>query len=146
MAVEGQANAETLIVQQLERSLRCVLVANRTYDSNFPNASERMGCYVGAVWSVAKVFGQQLFAPVRRGETRLNRYLRNGESPNRILLHYLMDRVLRTSMFVHPDHVSTERIWKVTSQNLVLSFSGKCMPPSVRWRSRPRGSTRLRLR
>jgi hypothetical protein len=81
MAVEGQANAETLIVQELERSSRCVLVANCAYDSNFPNASERVCCYVGAIWSVAEVFGEQLFAPVRRGEARLNRYLRNGVSP-----------------------------------------------------------------
>jgi hypothetical protein len=69
-----------------------VLVANCSHDANFPDASEHMGCNIGAARVVAEVFGEQLFAPIWRGKARLDRYLRNGVSPNRILLQYLTDR------------------------------------------------------
>jgi hypothetical protein len=136
--------------QWLERSLRCVLVANRSHDADVPNASEHLGSNVGAAWVIAEVFGEQLFAPVRRGEACLNRYLRNGVSPDQIPLYYVMDRLLGTSMFVCPNQVPAERIGKVTPKSLVLqcapSFSGKRTPPSAHWRQRPRRSTPLRLR
>ena len=50
-----------------------------------------MSCNIWAAWVVAEVFGEQLFAPIWRSKARLDRYLRNGESPNQILLQYLTD-------------------------------------------------------
>ena len=76
---------------ELERRLRCVLVANCSHDADFPDASEYMSCNIWAAWVVAEVFGEQLFAPIWRSKARLDRYLRNGESPNQILLQYLTD-------------------------------------------------------
>jgi hypothetical protein len=63
-----------------------VLIADCCHDADFPNASERMRCNIGAVGGVAEVFGEQFFAPVSSCKPRLYRYLRNGESPNRLQL------------------------------------------------------------
>jgi hypothetical protein len=37
---------------------RGVLIADCCHDADFPNASKRMSCNIGAVWGVAEVFGE----------------------------------------------------------------------------------------
>jgi hypothetical protein len=61
-----------------------VLVADGRHRANLSHEPERMGGNVGTARLVAEILGEQFFAPVRRREARLDRYLRNGESPNRI--------------------------------------------------------------
>ena len=56
-------------------------VANGRHNADFSHASERVGGNVGTVWLVTQVFGEQLFATIRSRKARLDRYLRNGESP-----------------------------------------------------------------
>ncbi len=62
-----------------------MLVANGSDKAELRHASEHLGCNIRTARVVAEVFGEQFFAPVRSREARLDRYLRNGESPNRVL-------------------------------------------------------------
>ena len=63
-----------------------MLVANDSDKAEFRHASEHLGCNIRTARVVADVFGEQFFAPVWSLEARLDRYLRNGESPNRVSL------------------------------------------------------------
>jgi hypothetical protein len=63
----------------------CVLVAHRYDNAELHYATERAGSNVRTSWVVAEIFSEQFFAPVWSLKARLDRYLRNGESPNRIL-------------------------------------------------------------
>ena len=61
-----------------------VLVANGRGKSELPYTSQNAGSNIRTAWVVADVFREQFFAPVWSCEARFDRYLRNGESPNRI--------------------------------------------------------------
>jgi hypothetical protein len=63
-----------------------VLVADSRHNADLSDASERVGSNVGTARLVAQIFSKQFFVSVRSRQARLNRYLRNGESPNRILV------------------------------------------------------------
>jgi hypothetical protein len=65
-----------------------VLVANRCDNVEFQHTTEHLGGNIRAARVVAEIFGKQFFAPVRSRKARLDRYLRNGESPNPIPLLY----------------------------------------------------------
>jgi hypothetical protein len=54
-----------------------VLAANGSDKVYFHHASEHLCCNIRTAWVIAEVFGEQLFAPVRSREARLDRYLRN---------------------------------------------------------------------
>ena len=43
------------------------------------------GCNIRTAWMVAEVLREHFFPPVRSRYARLDRYLRNGESPSRTL-------------------------------------------------------------
>jgi len=62
-----------------------VFLADNRGKAKVCETSQRLGGNVGTVLVVTKVFSEQLFAPVRSGEARFNRYLRYKESPKRIL-------------------------------------------------------------
>lgn len=54
-----------------------MLVANGGDDAHFPHAAERVCSNIGTTRMVTEIFRQEFFAPVRRSEARLDRYLRN---------------------------------------------------------------------
>jgi hypothetical protein len=60
-----------------------MLVANDGGIAEFHHTTEYLGSNMGASRVVTEIFSEQFFAPVRSRETRLDRHLRNGESPNR---------------------------------------------------------------
>ena len=60
----------------------CVLVTNGYGKAEFPRASERVGGNIRTSRVIAQIFSEQFFATVWRLEARLDRYLRNGGSPN----------------------------------------------------------------
>jgi hypothetical protein len=62
-----------------------VLVTNGCHHAEFYYASEHVGSNVMTSGVVAEIFGEQFFAPVWSFEARLDRYLRNGGSPQ---VHY----------------------------------------------------------
>ena len=62
--------------------LRCVLAANGSDKAEFRRVSEHLGCNIRTAWVVTEIFGEQFFAPIRRREARLDRYLRYGEIPD----------------------------------------------------------------
>jgi hypothetical protein len=62
-----------------------VLVAYGYGKAELPRASERVGSNIGTTRVIAKIFCEQFFAPVWSLEARLDRYLRNGDSPDRLL-------------------------------------------------------------
>jgi hypothetical protein len=62
-----------------------MLTANGRDKAEFLNASEQLGCCIRTARVIAEVVGEQFFAPVRSLEARFDRYLRNWESPDRIL-------------------------------------------------------------
>jgi len=55
-------------------------VAYRRYSAEFSHAPEDVGSNIGTSRLVAQIFSEQFFAPIRRREARLDRYLRNWES------------------------------------------------------------------
>jgi hypothetical protein len=59
-----------------------VLVANGCDKAELLRASERVSSNIGTPRVIAKIFSEQFFAAVWSLEARLDRYLRNGESPN----------------------------------------------------------------
>jgi len=63
-----------------------MLVADSGYNANFSHTAEDVGGNIGATWMVTEIFCQEFFAPIRRCETRLDGYLRNGDP----LIKYLM--------------------------------------------------------
>jgi hypothetical protein len=84
---------------------RCVLVANDSDKAELRHASEHLGSNIRTARVVAKIFSKQFFAPVRSRVPRLDRYLRNGESPNRILVLSDGQRPLAQVAFYSPDEV-----------------------------------------
>jgi hypothetical protein len=58
-----------------------VLVANDGGIAEFHHASEHLSRNIGAAGVIAEVFSEQFFVPVWSREARLDRHLRNGESP-----------------------------------------------------------------
>jgi hypothetical protein len=64
----------------------CVLVTNGCDEGELPSTSECVGCNIRTSRMVAKIFSEQLFAAVRSSEARLDRYLRNSGSPDRMLV------------------------------------------------------------
>jgi hypothetical protein len=66
--------------------LGTVLVAHGSDKVELKHATEHLGGNIRAARAVAEIFSKLFFAPVRSSEVRLDRYLRNGESPNPILL------------------------------------------------------------
>ena len=63
-----------------------MLVTNGCGKAEFPRASERVGRDIRTSRVVAEIFSEQFFATIWRLEARLDRYLRNGGSPNRLVL------------------------------------------------------------
>ena len=63
-----------------------VLVTNGRGKAEFPRASERVGGNIRTSRVIAQIFSEQFFATVWRLEARLDRYLRNGRSPDRLLV------------------------------------------------------------
>lgn len=59
-----------------------MLIANHSDKVEFCHASEHLACNIRTAWVVAEIFGEQFFAPIRRREARLDRYLRYGEIPD----------------------------------------------------------------
>ena len=78
--------------------LRRVLVADGGDDADFPHAAENVCSNVGTPRVVTEVFCQKFFAPVRRCQARLDRYLRNGEP----LTEYRTRRASCASDFLTP--------------------------------------------
>jgi hypothetical protein len=62
--------------------VRRVLVTNGCHSADLSHAPEHMGGNIGTAGVVTEVFSELFLAPVRSCESRLNRYLRNGGSPN----------------------------------------------------------------
>ena len=54
-----------------------MLVANDNDMAQFHHASKHVGSNIGTTGVIAEVFSEEFFAPVRRCEARLDRYLRN---------------------------------------------------------------------
>ncbi len=54
-------------------------VANGEDKAEFRHTSEYMNGNIGTARVVTEIFSEQLFAPARSREARLNRYLRNSE-------------------------------------------------------------------
>ncbi len=63
-----------------------VLVTYGCGKAKFPRTSECVGSNIRTSRVIAKIFSEQFFATVWRLEARLNRYLRNGGIPNRLLV------------------------------------------------------------
>jgi hypothetical protein len=63
-----------------------VLVADSCDNAEFPHAAEYVSSNMRTVRPITQILRKQFFPPVRSREARLDRYLRNGESPNRILI------------------------------------------------------------
>ena len=63
-----------------------VLVANRCDKAELPRTSKCVGSNIRASRVVAQIFNEQLFAAVRSPEARLDRYLWNRASPDRMLV------------------------------------------------------------
>ncbi len=63
-----------------------MLVANGCGKAEFRHVPEHMGRNIRTAWMVAEVLREHFFPPVRSRYARLDRYLRNGESPSRTLL------------------------------------------------------------
>jgi hypothetical protein len=61
-----------------------MLIANRSDGTDLPYAPKRLSRNIGTAGMVTQVFREEFFAPVRIREARLDRYLRNGEPPNRV--------------------------------------------------------------
>jgi hypothetical protein len=61
--------------------IKCVFVADRGHGANLPHAPQYVGSNIGTLRLVAQIFGEKFFAPVRRCEARLDRYLRHIGSP-----------------------------------------------------------------
>ena len=64
----------------------CVLVANGSNKADFQHVSEYLGRNVRTARVIAEIVGERFFPAVWSLETRFDRYLRNGESPDRILI------------------------------------------------------------
>jgi hypothetical protein len=65
-----------------------MLVANHGDKRQFSYASERLRCNIRTAVVVAKIFGEYFFASVCSHQTRLNRYVWNGEPLNPIFLTF----------------------------------------------------------
>jgi hypothetical protein len=63
-----------------------VFVTNRCDEAELPRTSECVGSNIRASRMVAQIFNEQLFVAVRSPEARLDRYLRNRASPDRMLV------------------------------------------------------------
>ena len=63
-----------------------VFVTGGRHRADFPHEPEGMSRDIGATRVVTQIFRELLFTPVRRLEARLDRYLRNLESPPSIIL------------------------------------------------------------
>ena len=59
----------------------CVLVTNDRDEAELRCVSEHAGSNVGTARVVAEIFSEYFFASVRSREARLDRHLRNGQSP-----------------------------------------------------------------
>ena len=59
-----------------------MLVASHSDKAEFRQDSEHLCSNIRTLWVVTKVFGEFFFAPIRSRKARLDRHLRNGESPN----------------------------------------------------------------
>jgi hypothetical protein len=60
-----------------------MLVANDRDKAESRHASKHPGSDIGTTGVIADKFRKKFFAPVRSSKARLNRYVRNRESPNR---------------------------------------------------------------
>lgn len=65
----------------LRLGLRRVFAANDRDGAEFRYAAEHLGSDVGTTGVVTQVFGEQFFASFRSREARLDRHVRNRESP-----------------------------------------------------------------
>ena len=75
-----------------------MLVANGGDGADFSHAAEHVCSNVGTPRVVTEIFCQKFFAPVRRCQARLDRYLRNGEP----LTEYRTRRASCASDFLTP--------------------------------------------
>jgi hypothetical protein len=64
----------------------CVLVANSSNKAEFQHVPEYLGRNIRTARVIAEIVGERFFPAVWSREARFDRYLRNGESPNRILI------------------------------------------------------------
>jgi hypothetical protein len=62
-----------------------VLVANSS-NAEFQHVPEYLGRNIRTARVIAEIVGERFFPAVWSREARFDRYLRNGESPNRILI------------------------------------------------------------
>ena len=62
-----------------------MFVADGCDNADFPYAAERLGSNIVTARVITEIFRECFFAPVWRREARLDRYLRNWESPIRII-------------------------------------------------------------
>jgi hypothetical protein len=109
-----------------------VLVANHSDGLDFHHASEHLCSNIRTVRVVTEIFSQHFFEPVRSRKARLDRHLRNGESPNRIPVLSDWRRVLAQVTFCIPDVVppipeeAGQHVLNVQSdQQLFLVQAGK---------------------
>jgi hypothetical protein len=82
-----------------------MLVAYGCYSADLSHTPEHVGSNVGTTCLIAQIFCEQLFAPVRSREARLDRYLRNGKPPLRILALFDAHEGLLRKEFLYPDEV-----------------------------------------
>ena len=64
----------------------CVLVANGSNKAEFQHVPKYLGRNIRTARVIAEILGERFFPAVWSLEARFDRYLRNGESPNRILI------------------------------------------------------------
>lgn len=66
-----------------------MVVANDNELVQSHHASEHVSCNIGTAGMIAEVFGEQFVVPVWSLEARFDRYVRNGECPQRNDCDYL---------------------------------------------------------
>lgn len=67
--------------QALGLRFGCVLVANGSNKADFQHVPEYLGRNIRTARVIAEIVGERFFPAVWSLETRFDRYLRNGESP-----------------------------------------------------------------
>ena len=84
-----------------------MLVTNDSDSSELHHASEHLGSNIGTAGVVTEIFGEQFFAPVRSRDACLDRYLRNWESPIRIIRIILCAEGSCASDLLYPGRVGS---------------------------------------
>ncbi len=82
----AQPRSWLIRTKRLGPALRRVFVTTDRDSAEFRDAAEHLSSYVGTTRVVTEVFSEQFFAPVWSREARLDRHVRNGESPKRMFV------------------------------------------------------------